>query len=266
MTASVAFEGLFEEQGLPRFDLPEAIEAIYGHFGLPERVVFGNFVTSVDGVVDIEGVPIASRLISQGHPADRFVMALLRASADAVLIGAGTFRAHPGPWTAERAFPDGPEMFGQLRSRLGIAAAPKLVVVSGSGRLEGAEEKVRDALVITTAGAHTMAGAEFAEVGEGGPIDASAIVALLVERGYRRILTEGGPRLMGQLIEAGAVDELFLTVSPLIAGGGEGRSTFAARVRILPEALQPARLLSLRASESYLFARYALGTRRPLDL
>ena len=267
MASDLAFERLFEEDDLPRFDLPEEIERISGPFGLTERVVFGNFVTSVDGVVDLEGIPAASRLISQGHPADRFVMALLRASADAVVVGAGTFRAHPGPWTAARAFPDLADAFAELRSRLHAAAGPRLVVVSASGELGEDEEKLRDALVVTTsdAGSAIAGGAEVVELAEGDPIDASKIVPLLAERGYHRILTEGGPHLMGQLIDAGVVDELFLTVSPLIAGGGEGRSTFAAGVQILPQALQPARLLSLRRSGSYLFARYALGTRRALD-
>ena len=85
---------------------------------------------------------------------------------------------------------------------------------------------------------------------------------MLSERGYRRILTEGGPRLMGELLQAGAVDELFLTVSPLVLGGGihESRPPFAAGADLLPDGPLLARLLSVRRSNAYLFLRYSLLT------
>jgi riboflavin biosynthesis pyrimidine reductase len=139
------------------------------------------------------------------------------------------------------------------------------VVVSASGRLED-EPRMRDTLVLTTAtGARALKGVsvpgfEVAEIGETGPIDVGAMMALLRDRGYRRILTEGGPHLMGKLLEARAVDELFLTVSPVVAGGGqhESRPTLAAGVDLIPAVDVRARLRSVRRSESYLFLRYAL--------
>jgi riboflavin biosynthesis pyrimidine reductase len=258
-------ETLYEEDDLPRFDLPEELERAHGPFGLADEVVFANFIASVDGVADVPGVQASSKLLSGGHPADRLTMALLRASADAVVVGAGTFRAHRGPWTAEAAYPDGAEPFAELRRGLGLAARPRQVVVSASGRLED-EAKMRDTLVLTTAtGARTLKGVavpglEVEEIGETGPIDAHAVISLLRDRGCRRILTEGGPRLMGKLLEARAVDELFLTVSPVVAGGGENtpRPTFAAGVDLLPSTDVRARLRTVRRSESYLFLRYAL--------
>src|SRR4029434_7126491 len=104
-TPAPRFETFLETEGLPRFDLPEALEASYGPFGLPERVVYANFVASVDGIVAVPDRARSSALISGGDPADRFLVALLRACADAVVIGAGTFRAHGAPWTAAKAYP-----------------------------------------------------------------------------------------------------------------------------------------------------------------
>jgi len=270
-TPAPRLETFLETSGVPRFDLPEALEASYGPFGLPERVVYANFVASVDGIVAVPERPRSSALISGGDPADRFVVALLRACADAVVIGAGTFRAHGGPWTAENAYPDAAEHFAELRRRAGMDPAPTLVVVSGSGRLEGPESKLRGAIVATTTRtAENLRGpasgaAEIWPVGETDPLDPADVIAALSERGYRRILTEGGPTLMGQLLRAGAVDELFLTISPVMAGGGENpRPTLAAGVDLLAADPPRAHLLSGRSHGSYLFLRYACsrGTKR----
>jgi riboflavin biosynthesis pyrimidine reductase len=207
--------------------------------------------------------PRSSALISGGDPADRFVVALLRACADAVVIGAGTFRAHGGPWTAENAYPDAAEHFAELRRRAGIAPVPTLVVVSGSGSLEGPESKLRGAIIATTPRAAETArklafnAAEVLPVGESDPLDPADVVAALSKRGYRRILTEGGPQLMGQLLRAGAVDELFLTVSPVMVGGGEKpRPTLAAGVDLLATGAR-GHLLSGRRHGSSVFLRYA---------
>jgi riboflavin biosynthesis pyrimidine reductase len=255
-----AFQTLFEVAGLPRFELPQALEATYGGFGLPASVVYANFVTSLDGVAAMPDVPRSSALISGGDPADRFVVALLRACADVIVIGAGTLRAHAGPWTAENAYPSATAAFAELRRRLGMTREPSLVVVTGSGRLDGASSKLRGAIVATTARAAERAresAGEEAEVVAVDPLDVREIVSMLSGRGHERILTEGGPTLMGQLLEAEAVDELFLTVSPIMTGGGERpRPTLAATVDLLPAGPASARLLSVRRRGSYLFLRY----------
>jgi len=258
------FETFLEAPDVPSFDLPEALEASYGRFGLPEQVVYANFVVSVDGIAAVPEMRRSSALISGGDPGDRFLVALLRACADAVVIGAGTFRAHGGPWTAENAYPDAAEHFAELRRRAGMGPAPTLVVVSGSGRLEGPHSKLRGAIVATTAraaehkGERTGGATEIWPVSETDTLNPADVVAALWERGYRRILTEGGPTLMGQLLRAGAVDELFLTISPVMAGGGESpRPTLAAGVDLLAGGSGRARLLSGRRHGSYLYLRYA---------
>lgn len=72
---------------------------------------------------------------------------------------------------------------------------------------------------------------------------------------------EGGPKLMGESLKAGIVDELFLTVSPLIVGGGElqPRPTLAKGVDLLPGDPLPGQLLTVHRSDAYLFLRYSLG-------
>jgi riboflavin biosynthesis pyrimidine reductase len=263
-TTAPRFETFLEGPEVPGFDLPETLEASYGRFGLPEQVVYANFVASVDGIVAVPEMPRSSALIGGGDPGDRFLVALLRACADAVVIGAGTFRAHGGPWTAENAYPNAAEHFAELRRRAGMAPSPTLVVVSGSARLEGPDSKLRGAIVATTAsaaakqGEPTSGAAEIWPVAQTDTLDPAAVVVALSERGYRRILTEGGPTLMGQLLRAGAIDELFLTISPVIAGGGENpRPTLAAGVDLLPGGPGRARLLSGRRHGSYLYLRYA---------
>src|SRR5438128_1967001 len=93
---------LFEREGLPVFDLPEPLQVCYGGpFGLPGQCVYANFVASVDGVVALRTKEESGHIISGGSEADRFVMGVLRACADAVLIGAGTFRKAPGTASAQ---------------------------------------------------------------------------------------------------------------------------------------------------------------------
>src|SRR5213078_165908 len=103
VTSSDAFDVLFDAPGPRPFDLPEEIRRRYGEFGLGPDTVFANFVSSVDGAVALPGVEKSSQVIGGGSRADRFVVALLRAAADAVVVGAGTYRAHRGPWTAQTA-------------------------------------------------------------------------------------------------------------------------------------------------------------------
>jgi len=260
------FQTLIEIPGLPAFQLPEAVESIYGTFGLPAQVVYANFVASVDGVVAVPELPKSSAVISGGSPADRFLVALLRACADAVVIGAGTFRAHSGPWTAAKAYPDAASEFAELRRRLDLTPEPRLVVVTGSGRLNGVGPKLTGAIVATTGKAADRVrelvepDAQVVPIGESGSLDPAEVLTALAALGYRRVLTEGGPKLMGQLLRAQAVDELFLTVSPLLTGGGQpARPVLSQGADLLSGGgPAPARLASARSHGSYLFLRYLL--------
>lgn len=251
--------------GQPVFDLPEALAGTYGGtFGLPADCLYANFVSSLDGVV--AGMGITPPQVALGSSADRVVMALLRACADAVVVGAGTFRAEPRHrWTAAGAFPDAAADAGLLRGRLGLTADPPLVVVSASGRLGDDLDALADSagLVVTTSsGASVLRGQLPAGVGlEVAGDDAvrpPALMALLRERGYRRVLCEGGPSLHGAFLAAGLVDALFVTFSPLLIGGAPGAESLAGPVALWRNGLAPLTLCSLRRHGSHLFLRYGL--------
>lgn len=262
----VRLQRLFEAGSTSDVEPANAIEVAYGGpFELPERVVYANFVTSMDGVAAIEGVRMSSATISGGEPADRFVMALLRAAADAVVVGSGTLREHGGPWTAEKAFPSAADDLRSMRSTMSaVGADPVLVVVTGSGDLPDDHPALETAVVATTSsGARALADrkircAEVVDLGGDDDVDPVPLIDALRERGHRRILTEGGPGLMGSMLKARVVDELFLTISPTLVGGRDGRPPFTGETDLL-EAGPGARLLGARRAGDYLFLRYALG-------
>jgi riboflavin biosynthesis pyrimidine reductase len=260
----VRLEPLFDAGGSPPLPLTPALEdAFGGPFALPDDVVYANFVVSIDGVAAIEGVPMSSATISGAAAADRLMMALLRGVADAVVVGAGTLREHKGPWTAQKAFPPGSDDVGRMRADLTKDEAPTLVVVTARGNLPPDHPSLRAAIVVTTSsGARNVAErgvptAEVIDVGETDDVDARSVIDALRERGHRRILSEGGPALMGSMLEAGVVEELFLTISPKLIGGGEERPPFTGAADLLELGLR-AEVRSVRRAGDYLFLRYAL--------
>jgi len=254
---------LYDAGGLPSFELPEALRACYGGgFGLSEQCVYANFVASVDGVVALRTHEESGHIISGGSDADRFVMGLLRACADAVLLGAGTFRKAGGHlWRAEHIHPAGAPLFAELRRRLGLRPHPPLILVTATGEIDPAQPALRDAIVVTTpAGEARLRGRlpPSARVASG-PIRLGPLLEKLRADGYRRILTEGGPSLVSQLAAEGLLDELFLTRSPVLFGRFEadGRKALIDGVDLGGRAVG---LLGVRRHESYLFLRYALRT------
>src|ERR1700704_5602659 len=130
------FDVLYEADG-PSYKLPADLHHVYGRLGFKTPVVYANFVASVDGVVSLGSKPPAGSTISGKYPADRFLMGLLRACADAVVIGAGTMRATPGHlWTPAHVFPDLAAAFAAVRQKLGRSREPRLVILTASGRLD----------------------------------------------------------------------------------------------------------------------------------
>jgi riboflavin biosynthesis pyrimidine reductase len=302
-------ELLHELPGLPRFDLPPELEEAYGGaLGFDRPRLFANFVSTIDGVVAIPELAQSNKLIRAESESDRFVMGLLRAAADAVLIGSGTLRASSrglwtperafpaaadgfvmgllraaadavligsgtlrassrGLWTPERAFPAAADGFAELRRRLGRPAAPERVVVTGTGSVPPSHPLFAEgALVLTTeSGASRLEGtlpaaSTIIALGDGATVDLRAAVAELRARGHELILSEAGPRAFGSLLEAGLVDELFLTVSPLIAGRGTSeRLNLVEGFEALPGRRLEGRLLSARRDGAHLFLRYEIG-------
>lgn len=257
-------EPLFGGDG--KDDLPRRLAGSYGSgLGLAASAVYANFVSSIDGIVAIGELGPSSSVISGRDPGDRFVMALLRAAADVVLVGARTFREHGGPWTATASFPDARDAFDELRRREGRSPQPALAIVTASGAIEPMERgSLEGTIVLTTekgAAALEGSGADVIVLGGDGELGGERIVERLRERGFRRILTEGGPRLMAELVQARVVQELFLTVSPVLAGEGDRpgeRSTLAPGIELLPDDRRSVSLRSARRRGSYLFLRYGL--------
>jgi riboflavin biosynthesis pyrimidine reductase len=247
-------------------DLSGRLAESYGSgLGLPEPVVYANFVGSIDGIVAIGGLGPSSSVISGRDPGDRFVMALLRAAADVVVVGAGTFRDHGGPWTAAASFPDAAPAFADLRRRERRSPEPALAVVTASGAVGPKDGGSLDGvLVLTTAeGSDALegSGADVVVLGGRDDVDGARIVEALRDRGFRRVLTEGGPRLMAELMQARVVQELFLTVSPVFAGQGDrphDRPALTPGLELLPDERRDAVLRGVRRRGSYLFLRYGL--------
>src|ERR671935_743239 len=113
------FDVIYETGGLPSQELPPQLGRLYGgDLGFKSPRLYANFVSSLDGVVAIEGVDHSSQRISGNSRPDRFVMGLLRACADAVLIGAATMRADPqAQWTPEFISPAHAKTFEEMRQR-----------------------------------------------------------------------------------------------------------------------------------------------------
>ncbi|MBB5856988.1 pyrimidine reductase family protein [Amycolatopsis umgeniensis] len=196
------------------------LERLYGYpEGLTRPWVQVNFVSSADGAAAVDE-------LSEGlsHPADKRIFLMGRLLSDVILVGAGTARAEGyrgARITPERA---------ARRVSLGLSEVPPIAVVTRSGELDPAGPLFTDTkvppIVITTEkaprAALERAGAEVLVAGTD-DVDLHRALELLGERGLRRVDCEGGPMLFGDLIAADLVDQLCLTVAPLLAGAGERR-------------------------------------------
>ena len=257
---------LFEQTGLPVAGLPPALQAAFdGDMGLAAPVLYVNFVTSVDGVAAFSDATPPSA-ISGGSRSDRFLMGLLRAFADTVLIGAATLRAEPSHvWSPEWICPEFADEFRQLRSYLGLPPAPRLVVLTRSGDLDLSSRALElGALVLTgDAGAdrlkNRLPGASTVQ-SLGSTVSVPEVIELLRREGSSSILSEGGPHVVGQLLRAGAIDEIFLTVSPRLCGRtGTDRLSLVEGVSFEPPDFPGLTLASVKHDAGELFLRYRLN-------
>ncbi|MFD2764782.1 pyrimidine reductase family protein [Micromonospora eburnea] len=223
------------------------LAALYGRATRPHLRM--NFVASADGAVALGGYSAGL----SGEP-DKRVFGLLRMLCDGLVVAAGTLR-HEG-YRAARLSEDR----RAWRRGHGLPEYPTLVVVSGSLDLDPAQACFADApvrpLVLTRTGVEPPPGldevADLVRCGEE-RVDLAAGLAELRRRGLAQLLCEGGPYLFGALTAADLVDELCLTVAPLLAGAGPGRITAGDD--------SPPRRLPLRhvlaAEDGVLLLRYA---------
>ncbi|HET7572278.1 MAG TPA: dihydrofolate reductase family protein [Gaiellaceae bacterium] len=248
--------------------MPQELERLYGGpLGFAAPCLVANFVETLDGVVAVPDLARSNALVADESDADRFVMALLRACADVVVVGSGTLLSSPqGTWRADRAYPPAADALAELRRARGLAEQPAVAVVTAGGSFDPTHPVLeRGALVLTTEAAapdlraSVSAATDVVAVSAGDRVDLAAAVAALREHGHRTILSEGGPNLFGGLLASRLVDELFLTVSPLLAGRASApRLALVEGVELLPATRVAGRLLSARRGGEHLFLRYRL--------
>ncbi|MEU9393956.1 pyrimidine reductase family protein [Streptomyces sp. NPDC048324] len=211
-----------------------------------------NMVSTLDGAAQHDG---KSQPIS--NATDMRIFGTLRALADVVVVGAETVRQEGYRPARARA------EFAAARTAAGLAPAPAIAVVTASLDLDFSlplfASPLVPTLVLTGAAAAPervaeaeKAGARVVIAGDGMGVDPDRAVRALAELGHTRLLTEGGPRLLGQLVAAGVLDELCVTVSPMLTAGD------AQRIAGGPSVPVPQRfaLVSLLEEEGFLYGRY----------
>lgn len=199
--------------------------------------VMANFVASVDG-----SAAVAGRTRDLSGAADRALFRRLRSQADVVLVGAGTVRAEGyGPVRGENPAPIAVvsrSLDLDWDSALFAEAAVPTLVVTCAAADPARRARAEQAAELVMAGDHW--------------VDVGKAVAQLGRRGHRLVLCEGGPCLLGELVVADLLDELCLTLSPLLAGGAGPRIITGA---VVPAPL-PLRLASVLEDDGHVFLRY----------
>lgn len=186
--------------------------------------VRANMIASIDGAATVEG-----RAGGLAGANDKALFSLMRDVADVVLVGAGTVRAenYAGAQLSVTA--------RQRRQAVGQREVPPIAVITASGALDPdsrlfTRTETPPLIFTTTAslGVTTDLLHGRAEVLDGSRadptlVDPAVVLAELAARGLHRVLCEGGPTLLGQIIAAGVLDQLALTVAPMLVAGGAQR-------------------------------------------
>ena len=269
-----SFELLLETNNNPGLGLPPELKEIYGgDWIVPDTSAkpysYSNFVMSHDGRVSFnlpghEG----GGDVSGFNRHDQWLMALARARADAVVVGANTLRTESEhEWTAGFIFPQDEQAFGSFRSAENRKELPLQVIVTRSGDVKADAEIFQNGkhnILIATSeiGSRHLSGAslpntEVIVFGEA-EVDLEKLYGFLhKEYGCQTILCEGGPKLYGSLVAANQLDEEFLTYSPVLIGGGVSnpRPGLLEGIGFDPAGGKLANLQSVRRSGNHLFIR-----------
>lgn len=249
--AETSLKLLGSERALGQDDLPQ----LYAYPDNSDNAwVRANFIASLDGAATVEGLSGAL-----AGPGDRAVFVVLRELADVVVAGAGTVRAE-GYSGAQLSVAR-----RQHRQARNQAEIPPIAIVTKSGHLD------RDLavftrtevppLVLTCTAAADETRSRLADLAgevidcsgdDPSEVDMAVAVTKLQARGLRRILTEGGPMLLGAFIDGGLLDELCLTIAPLVVGGTARR--IAVGTGLLQTRMRCGHVLADDAG--YLYTRY----------
>ncbi len=274
---------LYEREHVPVDTLPVALATQYGGgFMLPvleqqERpYVIANFVETIDGVVSYNAPgQTGGAAVSGNNKQDQMVMGMLRAYADAVIIGTSSLRADANhlhiPATISPSYAD---VYAELRTRLGKQETlPMSVIVTASGDINVADKtfhtsELRVVIATTKMGYERLAKKtlpqrvdvrviESHDASELGVAPADVLTLLAREYDVRVALYEGGPNLLSSFLKARVVDELFVTVAPHLAGHSQETRRFSL---VEGYAFQPEQewstLMSVKLAGSHLLLRY----------
>lgn len=266
------FTVLFDEQiGGP--SLPQRARVVYGGDWVPlepgdRPYIYSNFVVSRDGRISFnEPGQSGGGEVSGFNHHDRWMMALLRARADAVLVGAATLRTSPEHlWTAGYICPEDSVFFDALRASDGRTGDPVQIFVSLEGELDPLNEALKRADLAVIVATTTRGAQRARRINAAGPFTVLALGddtvdlrelarVLRNEHGIRNLLVEGGPRIYGEFIAAGLVDDEFLTLSPVVIGGGVAtpRAGLVEGQAFSPERHPESVPLALRRAGEHLF-------------
>jgi riboflavin biosynthesis pyrimidine reductase len=226
------------------YDYPEDLQSCW---------VRGNMIASLDGGATDDGK--AGGLAGAG---DRALFKLMRHAADVILVGAATVRIenYSGAQLSVAA--------RQERQRRGQAEVPPVAVITRSGNIDPTARLFTRTevppLILTTSRFHddthrrlgSVAEVIDASCREPDSVDAATVLEILADRGLYRVLTEGGPLFLGTLIEEGLLDELCLTIAPIMVGGGAKR--IVTGLGNVHAKMRRAHLLT--DDDGYLYSRY----------
>lgn len=280
-----AIHTLYERVPAPANSLPPALASAYdGGLVVPNRqsgdrpYVLVNFIETLDGVISYTqpGEPFQGTVGGKSDT-DHMVMGILRARADAVIFGAGSLREDKGHiHTPAFVSPPHADAYAAYRGSLGYGSTlPISVVMSASGQIDLGEHTfhtpdLRVVIVTTRTGEERLRGEALppgvdvrpvASAGDG-TVDVRAMLRLLVDDyGVRVALNEGGPLVLASFLATDAVDELFLTIAPQLAGrtAETPRRSLVEGVAFAPKLAPNAQLLSVKQAGNHLFLRYAIG-------
>jgi riboflavin biosynthesis pyrimidine reductase len=262
-------------RGLP---LPPTLSRLYGTFRLPVPrsgvLVFSNFVSTLDGVVSLQVKGHSGGGDISGFSGqDRMVMGLLRAAADAVIVGSGTLAADPEHlWTPQAICPELKDDYRRLTDAMAKPCAALNVIVSAGGTVNlrlpvFASEKVAAMIITTPRGAKRLHrhkvpdSVQIRVIRRGsGEIPAAEILRAVGSAiTGKRILVEGGPRLLATFYKERLVDEQFLSLAPQLSGRetGDARMSLVMGKTFAPRDPLWGRLTDARQGSRLLFLRYS---------
>jgi riboflavin biosynthesis pyrimidine reductase len=262
-------------RGLP---LPPKLLRLYGEFRLPVPrlglLVFSNFVSTLDGVVSLQVKGHSGGGDISGFSGqDRMVMGLLRAAADAVIVGSGTLAADPEHlWTPQAICPELGDDYRRLTDAMAKPRSALNVIVSAGGTVNlrlpvFTSGKVAAMIITTLRGAKHLSRHRVPDTvrihairRRSGEIPAAEILRE-VGRAItgQRILVEGGPRLLATFYKERLIDEQFLSLAPQLSGReiGDTRMSLVMGKTFAPRDPLWGRLSDARQGSRLLFLRYS---------